>query len=439
MAGGQNSKQGDKELVDSGQAFLKAFLDSAAKDGSPADFAEGSGISIGEAGVVEITEEVAKPLGRFVLRAAQVLGSAAGHEKAIYQTALNQAHALISKAPFQSDSAKALIKAVFEQGQAHYKYVTPNHLYRLTPGVDEIKIGPVRALPTQEFSKERKAAYPDDRVEILPASEFAFQFVGTKVVVHMYQTCWVVDVGAIAENVEEEGKWLIDVAVSYLRLCHKGWQGHFPDNGMVESHPTRVSTRYKEGVKFDGSRALAGGHSLPTWYEIDAAAVATTADAKFISNAELIFAAPKKGLAERVSQGLGWLTRGRQADERAERLLYFFTAIEALLSNDDKTAPVVQTIARHGAVLLCNNNAQRAKIATQIKKLYSYRSALVHTGNRSILWSAANESQILVESMLHRVLQNADLKITHGSFCDSLSEASYGTAWPASMAGERPS
>jgi hypothetical protein len=35
-------------------------------------------------------------------------------------------------------------------------------------------------------------------------------------------------------------------------------------------------------------------------------------------------------LAERVGQGLGWLTRGRQAEDRAERLLYFFTAIEAL-------------------------------------------------------------------------------------------------------------
>jgi hypothetical protein len=43
-----------------------------------------------------------------------------------------------------------------------------------------------------------------------------------------------------------------------------------------------------------------------------------------------------------VGQGLGWLSRGRQAESRTERFLFFFTALEALLSSDDKGDPVTQ-------------------------------------------------------------------------------------------------
>jgi hypothetical protein len=179
-----------------------------------------------------------------------------------------------------------------------------------------------------------------------------------------------------------------------------------------------------------GSQILAGGSSVPAWYQIDSSVLTTATDKKFVANAELIFDPPKRSLAERVSQGLGWLTRGRQAEDRAERLLYFFTAIEALLSNDDKTAPIVQTIARHGSVLLTNDNAVRPQAAADIKKLYNFRSSLVHAGNRSILWSATNGAQVLAEEMFSVVLEKADLKMTHVKFCDDLSAASYGVPWP---------
>jgi hypothetical protein len=172
-------------------------------------------------------------------------------------------------------------------------------------------------------------------------------------------------------------------------------------------------------------------------YEIDPDVQATANGQKFASNAELIFNPPKKSLAERVSQGLGWLTRGRQAEDRAERFLYFFTAIEALLSYDDKTAPVVQTIARHSSVLLTNDNAHRAKVAADVKTLYKDRSSLVHAGNRSIFWSATNDAQVLAEKMFRVVLEKADLKMTHEKFCKELSDASYGVAWP-NLLSEQP-
>lgn len=246
----------------------------------------------------------------------------------------------------------------------------------------------------------------------------------------MHPFCWIVRVDSILENVEEEGKWLIDVAVSFLRLSHSQWAGHFPSIGRTEPHPIMGSTLHKEGVNLKGPEALVGSSALPSWYEIDSNVLTTANGSDFTINADSIFAPAKKSLAERVSQGLGWLTRGRQAEDRAERLLYFFTAIEALLSNDDKTAPVTQTIARHGAVLLTDDNEERFKIAAHIKSLYTSRSALVHSGNRSILWSSANSAQQLAEAMFSITLQKADLNTAHAKFCDSLAASSFGLPWP---------
>jgi hypothetical protein len=420
----------DRELLELASGFLEAFSISASRQGHPSNFAKGSGLSLGESGAVEIDEDVYKPLAGFIHRAAKLLGSAAGHEKAIYYTALKQAHSLHSIKRITRNAALSLIEAVCNQGNTSYEYLAPNPLFHFAANIDAIEIGRVRALKTVNFSTEKKRAYPAHKLEIVIGSGFDFRFTGGKAIISMNPVCWVVNVDAIKENVEEESKWLIDVAVSYLRLSYKGWKVSVPQTGSKEPHPTRALVLNKEHVKFQGLNAWAGGMEVPPWYEIDASVLAVATTEMFKVGAEQIFSPQKKSLAERVSQGLGWLTRGRQAEDRSERLLYFFTAIEALLSNDDKSAPIIQTIARHGAVLLTNDNDDRPKVAAGIKKLYSFRSALVHAGTRSILWSASNESQVLAENMFIIVLEKADLTVPHTDFCDKLSSCSYGIPWP---------
>ncbi len=422
----------DKELVEFATNFLKAYSASAEKaKGGRSTLAKDRPHSLGPGGLVEITEEIAEWQASFVHRAAKLLKSKAAHEKAIADISTNHAHEFVVGNKKIEDAVASMIKGVLEHANASFEYLAPNHLYKLAPAIKEIKIGRVRAMRTADFSTDWKALYPDHQVEILSGTGFSLRFT-PKIIIEMWSLCWIVNVDAVAENVEEEGKWLIDIAVSLLRLSHDKWPGHFPELGSVEPHPVRATLLHKEGVKIQGSQLLAGGSSAPPWYEIDAAVLSTSNSAKFISQAELIFDPPRRSLAERVSQGLGWLARGRQAEDRSERLLYFFTAIEALLSMDDKTAPVVQTIARHGAVLLTNDNTTRAEVAGDIKNLYNLRSSLVHAGNRSILWSGANGAQALAESMFSVVLEKADLKITHENFCSTLAAASYGVAWPAS-------
>jgi Apea-like HEPN len=426
----------DKELVEAATRFITAFSKAVVEQSELASLSTTSGLSFGDGGIVELTDQVIEALDAFVLRAARLLGSAAAHEKTISKTALAQAQvSLADKTPLAA-AIKALIDAVFDQGNTTYDYLAPNKLLQLHDGVEELKIGRVRVMRTTDFNLQRRTEYPDSCLQIVAGDGFSLQFSPPDTIITVHPVCWIVTVDSIFENIEEESKWLIDVAVSLLRLSHQPWNTHFPHTGYIEPHPTKGSIWHKDGVVMQGPRALAGGSQVPPWYEIDANVVATVSDKDFIAKADALFAPAKGSLAERVGQGLGWLTRGRQAEDRAERLLFFFTAIEALLSNDDKTAPVTQTIARHGAVLLTDDNEERFKIAKLFKSLYNSRSALVHAGNRSILWSSANSAQQLAESLFWTALQKADLKIKHATFSESLAASSYGLPWPKTSTGQ---
>lgn len=426
----------DNEVVTLATKFLDEFQKlAAAQSGIP----KGLGFSYGAAGFVNYTPQLIDALNQFVHRCAKALGPAAAHEKAIAQTAWKQAHAFVATNAKIADAVGALLDAVYEAGTKSVDYVVSNYLYRLSPGVTEIRIGRVRAIATQDFVAEREKTHPNDPVNVVAGGGYSYDVVDQQIIVSMYPMLWTAAVDAIVENSEEEARWLIDVAVSLLRLTYPShqWVGFFPNNGDKETHPTRPTPAEDHSLKYLADASISsGGGVLASWYEIDEQVRDFTLGQSFITMAALITSPPDRSLALRVSQGLGWLTRGRQATDRAERLLYFFTAIEALLSSDDKTAPVTQTISRHGAVLLSSDNATRALIASEIRRLYAFRSALVHQGNRSVFWSSANTAQRLAESMYFVVLAKTDLKMKHVTFSDQLSAASYGLPWPPMAASE---
>ena len=171
---------------------------------------------------------------------------------------------------------------------------------------------------------------------------------------------------------------------------------------------------------------------IPCTYLVDDTVVSLTEEQKFKDWAHVIFNPAKKSLAERFSQGLGWLARGRQTADRAERFLFFFTAIEALLSSDDKSAPVVQTISRHAATILHTDPLERADFASQLRSLYEFRSALVHSGKRNVSQMQTMEVQRIAEELYKAVMENYPLDSKFNKFQESLSKASYGSSWPLS-------
>ncbi|PZO55812.1 MAG: hypothetical protein DCF16_01695 [Alphaproteobacteria bacterium] len=420
----------DKELKALAKAYATIFAGLAAEKKKPSEIAGGLlGMSFGPAGFIEYTPELQKALSEFVQRAAKLIGPAGTHEKAISQIAAKAAHTLVAVDAPIDEVASGIVEAVIKAGSTSFVFVAPNRLMHFTKGVAEVRIGNVRAMFTDAFAEERAKTNPDDAIAAKGGSEFKLVVAEQKTWILMDSLCWVVEVDAAKENVDEEAAWLIDVAISFLRLHHTKWEGLFPSVGECEPHPIHPPIVHKESVKFTEENALAAESRKPAWYEITEAVVDLSKGAAFMKKAALVSAPPAKSLAERVSQGLGWLTRGRRATDRAERLLFFFTAIEALLSREDKTAPVVQTIARHAAVLWTDNNETRKELSARIRKLYETRSALVHTGNRAVLWSASNNAQILAEALYFRVMKEADLATSFETFCSELSACSFGLPW----------
>jgi Apea-like HEPN len=228
---------------------------------------------------------------------------------------------------------------------------------------------------------------------------------------------------------------MIDVATSLLRLSlynhlTAASNGLFPEVGQTEPMPSRVPESETSYLLITAQNISTGGMWMPHMYFIDDSVISATLTDDFKRKTQMIFCPAQGSLAERFGQGLGWLSRGRQSEDRAERFLFFFTAIEALLSSDNKSAPIIQNIARSAAVILKNDVAARAKTAGEIKSLYAERSALVHAGRRSISRSSVNAAQWIAEALYTRVLECIPLTNSFASFQAGLDQATYGLRWP---------
>ena len=174
---------------------------------------------------------------------------------------------------------------------------------------------------------------------------------------------------------------------------------------------------------------------IPCTYVVDDAVVEVTEEQKFKDRTQKIFNPAKNSLAERFGQGLGWLSRGRQTADRAERFLFFFSAIEALLSRNDNNAPVVQTISRHAATILHTDPLERANFAGQLRSLYGVRSTLVHAGKRNVSQAQSMEAQRTAEELYKVVMESYPLDSKFDKFQESLSKSGYGSPWPSSKPG----
>jgi hypothetical protein len=411
-------------------AFLEAYRAAAVK--TDQDFkrvvtADG-GYHHFDGGLVELTDHVVKATDDLIDRAIKIIGPKGESERALTTSAEETGKDLIRGDLDLESAVEKLIERFADEANSSFELILPNYLIDFTEGVRSVDMCRIRAVLTEDVSIELKQR--DIPVIITQGPELSQSIRARTLHLTMPPRCWVVKVDAARDNAHEEAKWLIDVAVSLLRMSYRIIGPMFPMYGDIEPHPTVPWHLKNISVTIGEKFTTAGKNIAPKSYEIDRRLEAAVTDPAFLARAKLIFDPQKGSLAERLHQGLGWLTRGRQSEDRAERLLYFFTAIEALLSSDDKTAPVVQTIARNAAAILTADVAARARTAKEIRQLYGLRSSVVHTGSRPVAWPQAQLAQKLAKDLFWIVLQKVDLSIKHINFIDQLSFASYGSPWP---------
>ena len=347
--------------------------------------------------------------------------------------------------------------------QRSYGYLAPNFVLEFVEQAQKIVIGPVEAIQTESLIKNQSEIEATLRIHgmILPektqiGSNFDLSISDGRILLDLPQSCWHIPIGSIKAarlNAEEKTIWSVNVALSLLRLSYPSPESKkYPNIGDMEGIPMTEPNNWFFGYaseekgfvlsKFSQStKRIATGTGLhmplsssvrrkPCHYVVDDAVVEMSEEPGFRNRAHKIFNPAKNSLAERFGQGLGWLSRGRQTADRAERFLFFFTAVEALLSSDDKNAPVVQTISRYAATILHTEPEERANFAKELRKLYSVRSALVHAGKRNVSQAQSMETQKIAEELYKTVMEKYPLDSKFGDFQNSLSKASYGSPWP---------
>lgn len=425
------TKDTARELRPLARAFLVAYQAAVVK--TDEDFLRvvrgNGGYHQVEGGLVELTEHVTAATDALIDRAIKLIGPKGESERAFTYWAEETGKEMI-KGGLKIDAAVTkLLERFGDEASSSFELILPNYLIDFSPGVRSIHIGPVRAGLSEDVSLELEQR--DFPIRLAYGKELGITFEGETRILEMPRSCWVVKVAAARDNVPEESKWLIDVASSLLRMSYTIVSPMFPMQGDVEPHPT--TPWYVKGFNATlgpNQTASVLNHGIIKSYEIDQHVEAAVTDPAFVARAKMIFDPPKDSVAERMHHGLGWLTRGRQSADRAERLLYTFTAIEALLSNNDKTAPVTQTIARHAAAILTDDPTARFNTAALISSLYGFRSTVVHKGGRPVAWTQAKQAQSIAEHLFSRVLHRVDLSMKFADFAAQLSVASYGSPWP---------
>src|SRR3989339_89416 len=284
---------------------------------------------------------------QLVIRCTKLLGAKTGNEKEILDLAWEQVFqslASVGSAPDVDNATKKFIQSLTEHSKRNFDYIISNYVIQFREQVQRLAIGPVEAVTVGNVIDRMHQGKPNLNFELAIGVSFGFSISVDKLIIQLPTMGWFISVNAAEGNVVEEASWLVDVALSLLRLSYPDERCDFsPYLGAVEAMPfTKPIIAGNQGVTLSENGISLGGGSPPGIYIIDDRVLEITEGEQFKAYAKAIFSPSKGSLAERFSQGLGWLTRGRQASDRAERFLFFFTAIESLLSSDSKSAPVVQ-------------------------------------------------------------------------------------------------
>jgi|GEM_PF-6431105 len=400
-----------------------------------------NGFSTGARGTVEFTEQLVEAGRKLSDLATLSFGPARIHAKSVEEAARSVLFDSDGELPPKT-VARDVIANIAAAATKTHRVIRPNQLFRLVDGVDEVNIGPVRIVRRDLLSAEIGTTNRGVRITPQKSQSEAITVTHSNDLadteIHLPEVCWDVTIQGMPQKIEQEALWLVDVAVSFARLQYKEYSGLFPRLKDIEPHPVRPYQWMQEGFVVSADAGLRfGGGTAPTWYEVGPALVARFSEAKTRYLAEVVFSPPSRSVAERMQQVLGWMSRARQEAEPAERVLLFFTAIEALLSSSAKDVPITETIARGASVIWSADQATRSSFYKAVKKLYDIRSKVIHNGFRSVAEVEASNVHYIIWNLSYLVIHKVDLKQSHAEFIEELKEASFGRKWnPSGVALE---
>ncbi|NNC48618.1 MAG: hypothetical protein HKO13_09340 [Sphingomonas sp.] len=390
----------------------------------------------------QISDSAIEQQAAFTAAALKALGPEIGHAKIIDRALWDFVVAHADEGiPKDAVTLYDALDSIEAKSASVVEWFRPCPLVRLPVGVENVSIGPVSIHTAEARIAEFRQINENFKFAVGKGWALDTIAIGKEVgiVTQLPPLMWSISLTVADPLRDQEALWLVDIAVSLLRLTIDADQLGLlaPSVGKLEPHPfiPHDNRNHAFALKQAGGGQL-GGMTAANIYELSDAAVSGLNAESCKKKFDQVFNSSASSLGARFYQGCGWLTRGRRSRDRSDRLLYFFTAIEALLSDSDKSAPVIQNISRRAAVLLSDDNKERSEIARSIKSLYGIRSALVHTGSRRAFESDSNNAQIVAELLFQKVWEELDLKMSHQRFCENLGRATFGLTLTSVLKGE---
>jgi Apea-like HEPN len=433
MAKTRAKLKSDDEFRKLVEAFCNVATSAACKtnDDVKAALSSGAGLKMISGRVFAGSKELWEGIANIQKRAVKLVGESICHEKDVEEAIWVS---LLESDCKAADMVGRLTDQIMIPIEVRSTFAISNYAVKLEKGIEEFTIGPVGVRRTPLIAEKFNQSASPFRVRISGSTPTPDD--EKKIDISLLPLCWEIEVSATRGLVANQAKILADVALSLLRIAifatknggHA--QTHFPFAGDLEAHPFRKLEIDQNYIRKSPTGLSVGGSSLSHHYVVDQAIVKAILKKEFVDRTRNLFGAADGSIGERVFRGLGWLARARQTEDVAERFLYCFTALEALLTSDDKSAPVVERIARRAATILEQEPRKRKIIFKRIKELYAKRSALVHSGTRKVSHADTRILESILDNIYIRVFENVDMKVKFENFEVSVDDAGFGQSWP---------
>jgi hypothetical protein len=327
------------------------------------------------------------------------------------------------------DKSDEVLKSLAALTDTNIKFIAPNHAIRLI-GLSNFDIGPVKC----QLSKDLVSDYPhlfSNQKLVIDEEKRGNVITDKTIKFHLSSQCFIISLKCSPKKAENLAQWYIDIALSLLRLYlfkHKSTYGFFPYVGYLDPLPFQKREMNSHFIKIENGKSTGYGMTNHPAYELHQQTANLLAQDNFFQACTAIFEAKENTTTERLQRALGWMTKARQSTDLATKFLFFFTALEALLTfNND--APVTDTIARNSATII-GEIESRHLIYKELKKLYKLRSSLVHHGDRrDVSETDCDKLQVYTEMMCWKILDNA-IDQNLEDFQKDLKIAGFGTKWP---------
>lgn len=365
-----------------------------------------------------------------VRRGQEILGSRLGDERDLSSGLWRATVMALQSSETADEHTNVIVEFMVQAIDAPFTYVAPNYLIKLQVGLDRFDIGPVSIRTTTSLIDELARERPGEKWSLAVGDQPDILHTADGPILVRPPITWVIKLRSSQANLSEEAGWYANVATSFLRMSGVSLGTMSPMIGKREPEAFQPTYARDHAFAYTSTRMTTLSSERLAYYEITKSN--QRALKKWVASRQEHIFHPKAGsLGERIARGLGWLSRGRQSTDRSERFVFFFTALESLISAENPNPQLTDNLARMSAVIWTNGAENRSMFYRKLKRLYDKRSKLVHRGLRDVSVRDVNTAQYAAEQIYFTIMHKADLSQSLEDFHRSLAEASFGERWPA--------